>query len=610
MTTIRELLVKLGVDADKAKLEQFDKALEGVKGTAIGAIKVVAGLAAGLATLGAAATASAEELAKQARDIEQQSRGLGLTTDRYQELSETFKRFDLDTNDVSDALNTLADRSKDAVDGTKSMVDDFKLLGITVDQLKGKTPEQLFDVFAEAVSKSTDVTTRNAGVVRTLGDDLGRKLLPALLDGKAGLDGYAKAARDAGLIMSGGALKSAAAYEAESNQLKTTLRGLKQEITLALMPALGRLAKRAREWIEANRPMLQGTIRRAVRSLSDALAVAEALVKKLGGGSTAQGLERLAKLFASGLGIFATLKAGSALYSVFLLIKSALAIISGVGAVAVAKIAAIIAIIAVLGLAIEDVITYFRGGDSLLGRLLARAEKGGGIFAKLVAFIRAWGRAASLTFQVVGKIAQAVFSRLLKVVEPILSFIFSLIGAYWEKYASPVLSLILEVFTALYTKIGDGLEDLLKNWDEHFGFMGILADELTAGLIDAFKMVFGFISSGFNAVLDKVQAVINKIRRLPGMRDLLDEPTATSGAGDGTLLALTRRATGNAFADVRQRAGAAAGSIANSFGPTTYQITQQPGEDSAGLARRIDETRRADDAKKARLMRSRAKGER
>ena len=610
MTTVRELLVKLGVDADRAKLEQFDKALEGVKATAVGALKVVAGLAAGLVALGGAATGSAEELAEEARTIEQQSKLLGVTTDRYQELRYAVKGYGVDVGDLADVYAQIAGKAKDAEGGNKDAVDSFKALGISVKDLKGLSPDGLMKLLAERGGQAADQMSWLANVSKVFGEEGARQFGPLLKDGAANFDALAKKARELGLVMSGDSLAAARAYGAESAQLKGTLTSLKQEITLALMPTLTALAKRVREWIQANRPVIQGTIQRAVRGLSTALAVTESLVKKLGGGSTAQGLERLAKLFASGLGIFATIKAGSALYSIFLLIKSALAIISGVGAIAVAKIAAVVAIVAVLGLAIEDVITYFRGGDSLLGRMLARAEKGGGVLAKLVGFLKTAGRTISLLFQVIGKVIGALFARVVRVVEPLLGLLFSLIGTYWEQYGSPALSLILDVFTALFGKLGGGLEDLLTNWDEYFGELGIIADGVADAILAVYMAVFGTIKDGIEAVLVRVNTVLGALRKLAKAAGVDVGDVTPSTPGDGSFGAIAGRATANAFSDIRQRASAAAGSIANSFGPTTYQVTQQPGEDGADFARRVDTLRRADDAKKARLARSRAKGER
>lgn len=126
---------------------------------------------------------------------------VGATISTVQELTFTFKQYRLEQNDVADALATLSDRAEDAKAGTSSMIEDFGLLGISVDDLRGKDPGELFRLFAEGVKNTEDPGKRLAGVVRTMGDDLGRNLLPLLLEGEEGLRNYAQQARDAGAVM-------------------------------------------------------------------------------------------------------------------------------------------------------------------------------------------------------------------------------------------------------------------------------------------------------------------------------------------------------------------------------------------------------------------------
>ena len=69
-----------------------------------------------------------------------------MTTDELQKYEYIFARQGLEIDDVADAFATLADRTEDALAGTESMIEDFRLVGITVDQLRGKNPEQLYVV--------------------------------------------------------------------------------------------------------------------------------------------------------------------------------------------------------------------------------------------------------------------------------------------------------------------------------------------------------------------------------------------------------------------------------------------------------------------------------
>ncbi|MDZ7803114.1 hypothetical protein [Thiohalophilus sp.] len=140
-----------------------------------------------------------------------------------EELTYTFQQFRLGQNDVADALATLSDRAEDAKSGTKSMIEDFGLLGISVEDLRNKDPGELFALFAEGVKNTEDPGKRLAGVVRTLGDDLGRKLLPLLLEGEDGLNQFADAGREAGAVMGDELRRQGAAANRELREIRTQI---------------------------------------------------------------------------------------------------------------------------------------------------------------------------------------------------------------------------------------------------------------------------------------------------------------------------------------------------------------------------------------------------
>lgn len=158
-------------------------------------------------------------------DVDRQARALGASRQSIQELIFTFRQFGLDTNDVSDALGTLADRARDAEAGQKSFVDDFKLLGVAIDDLRGKSPEELFAVMARRIAEIEDPTRRTAGIVRIFGDDLGRRLSPLLIEGEEGLRRYADAAREAGQVLEDDAVDSMLDLNKTVKDLGNELRG-------------------------------------------------------------------------------------------------------------------------------------------------------------------------------------------------------------------------------------------------------------------------------------------------------------------------------------------------------------------------------------------------
>ena len=186
--------------------------VEGLRGA-------VAGLAGTLALLTGGAVA-VSRVAEKLENVSRQAASLGTTAEQVQEINFAFREFGLQSDDVSDALNTLADRAQDAKDGTKSFIDDFKLIGIEVEDLRGKDPAQLFDLFVDRISKIEDPTRRNAAAVRILGDDIGNRLLPLLVRGAEGFGQLRQEARDAGAVLGKDLIEDAAEANRAFRNLK------------------------------------------------------------------------------------------------------------------------------------------------------------------------------------------------------------------------------------------------------------------------------------------------------------------------------------------------------------------------------------------------------
>ena len=192
----------------------------GLKGAIVGAMSV--GYIA----------AKAKEVGEFAREVRDLAPSLGTTTDQLQEWEYVFARFGLELADVSDAFATLSDRTEDALAGTQSMVEDFSLIGISVDQLRGKNPQQLFELFADGVSKTEDKNRALTSIVRTLGDDLGRKLAPALMLGSEGMAKMRQEAQDLGIVLDSENINEVADQMVEIQIASMQLRGVWSELTV------------------------------------------------------------------------------------------------------------------------------------------------------------------------------------------------------------------------------------------------------------------------------------------------------------------------------------------------------------------------------------------
>lgn len=383
---IRELLVALGVKVDpksKKELKAYDKAIDDVKdkmeAAAGWALRLGVALAGAVVAGATAAAVLARDVGQQAEQIERQARALQLTRTEYQELTSVFATFGSDTGDIADAFGTLADRAQDALDGTQSMVDDFRLIGLGADQLRNKRPIELFETFADAVAGASDRNKALTATVRLLGDDLGARLAPMLADGAAGIRRLRQEAHELGVVMDDDALRTAKQVQLEWRRLTNIARGLRNEIGVLLAPAVSRSMRAFSEWVRVNRELIGQRVELLIRTLTTAFDHLNMVVSAVGGWdvvflNVAAGtgvlllIANLGKVEAT-LGVVRVLVAG---------LEVAFAAAGATISIPFLPILGILALLAaaitLVGLAVNDLWVWWQGGNSVLGANLDMVE--------------------------------------------------------------------------------------------------------------------------------------------------------------------------------------------------------------------------------------------
>lgn len=627
--TIRELLVSIGINADVDKVKRFDESIESVKRGMTTVLGVTQKLMVGIAGLIGLQGFSTQAFANETLEIQRQAQALGMTNDSYQKLMRTFEAFGADANDVADAVNTITDRANDAEGGVKSMIDDFGLLGIKVKDLKGKKPEELFNLFADAMGKTTDISKRNTAAVRLLGDDVGRKLLPLLKDGSKGLKAYADDLSRLGVILSDEAIKKSAEYATQSKRLSFALMGIRNTLATSIIPAMTRAAQSTTDYIKANKPLIDEKIKNAVRDISDVMDRLDKMLTRIGGGNKEEGIKRVA-------GALSSLALGAGLAKLIPILAG----IVSVGLVPLLviglKIAAVVAIVIALGLAIEDLIIYFRGGPSVTAKMIKgikdffdNLRQGNATVDKIITTLEDMGRIASLVFALIERVAQAVFSRL----APFATLVFDQIAAaasfvgesvsavftaLWENILRPIFTAIGEVFGVTVGVLIQELEFLLENWDAIFGGLGNTVDTVLEGVLGVWKSIFGFMGTAASEMLGSIRDLLIDIMSyvgkafqgldklqsvMPSMdRGFLGRFIAQASGGDTNALNNLPAMQAGANLSVP---GRGAGGGVNVEG-STYNIYPSPGMDERGLANKVGKVSQEQNANQARQLRARA----
>ena len=181
----------------KEQAATFSSGLAGKvqSGFANGLLNILPGLQGKLAALfdPSAIFAKLGELADRAKQVKLGSIRSQLSTDEFQQIDKTLQSVGLDASTAVNAIKRIASAQDDvkngALDGTKNtakLVHAYAQLGVTLDDLNSKTPQQLFKQIADSmkdVAASGKVTSEQMGAIVDIFGKGGMEMLPVWAKG-------------------------------------------------------------------------------------------------------------------------------------------------------------------------------------------------------------------------------------------------------------------------------------------------------------------------------------------------------------------------------------------------------------------------------------------
>lgn len=326
MPALRELIASFGIDVDDREVKQADKTMAGF----IGKLQAFGGLLAGGFVARAVATFVGDQIALGDQIATTASR-LGIGTDALQELRYAAAFSDVEVNTLESSLQRFSRGSAEAAAGSGEAKDEFRRLGISLRDASGnlRPAESLLLDVANAIQGTTDQSERIRIAFKLFGRD-GVSMVTMLQNGGDAIEHLRRAARQSGGILPPEMIAQTAAADDELKSFGAALQGIKTQLTLALLPAVRALITGA------------GGIMRSFAKLARETHVLEA-------------------------GFVAAMVAAGLLYRAS--IRAAVAQL-----VAWAPMIAVFALVALgvafVALLVDDLITTFNGGDSVIRRFI------------------------------------------------------------------------------------------------------------------------------------------------------------------------------------------------------------------------------------------------
>jgi hypothetical protein len=383
--TIRELLTKLGVDADTEQVLKFDAALGIAKKSAEFATFAVRQLTDATFGLVVATAQQGDEAAKAGART-------ATTAEEYQELSFAAGRAGASTEQLEVALKTLARTSVEAARGAGEAKDTYARMKIAVKDANGqiKPQVQLLGEVADGFKVFKTDAERAEAAQRIFGEG-GTALLPLLKQGALGINALRQEARDLGFVLDNEASAASEQFTDRMTDVRLVLVGLRNQIGKQLLPVFTQLLGGFRDFVLINRQIIRARIDRGMQRI---IAVVEALRRafvrinrvvedELGGWDAIfQQIEKAAKLSGA---ITALTLLGAAAKAANLALLGLAA--NPVGATVAIALVAVIA----LGLAIDDLIVFLQGGNSAMGEFLDTFGRADAVRAAIFGLVEAFG---------------------------------------------------------------------------------------------------------------------------------------------------------------------------------------------------------------------------
>lgn len=194
--------------------------------------------------------------------LEKMSHRTGFSVEALSELNHAAQIGGTSVESLEGGLRRMQRSLYDAERGLATPTDALKDLGLTIDNLRGKKPEDQFTIIAGALSKVED-DTRKAGIAMGIFGRQGTALFPMIADGAEGIERLRKEARELGLVMSTEDAKAAAAWQDAWYRIIAQVKQATFQIGGALAPALTDLFERstkyvklAIDWVKQNKALI------------------------------------------------------------------------------------------------------------------------------------------------------------------------------------------------------------------------------------------------------------------------------------------------------------------------------------------------------------------
>lgn len=215
-----------------------------VKSAAKVAATAVAAVGTAVAAMGGAVIAGGKALVNAAGDVseygemvDKSSQRVGMSTDAWQRWNYAMQMSGTSMAESEAGIKALTNSMDDAINGSKSAIEKFQTLGITVDDLNSMSREEVFAAVVGGL-QNVDDEGRRAALAVDFFSRSGMNMIPMLNESEESLQALLQEADEYGTVMSSEMVEASAEYDDALGRMNASLEGLKNRMVGQFLPGL------------------------------------------------------------------------------------------------------------------------------------------------------------------------------------------------------------------------------------------------------------------------------------------------------------------------------------------------------------------------------------
>lgn len=225
-------------------------------------------IAVGATLVGGSLLAAVKSAADYGDEIDEASQKTGIAADQLQRLRYAAQFSSITAEDLNSTLAKFNRNTVEAATGSRQMEKWFSRAGVTVKDMRGKLKptDVLIADIAEKFKTMPDGARKTALAMGLFGKT-GATLIPFLNEGRAGLAELFAEADKVGAVMSDISIKESAEFNDSWDRTTAAIKGVLRVIGSELMPVIRESVGGIREWIIANKGLVEVKVREWIQLL-------------------------------------------------------------------------------------------------------------------------------------------------------------------------------------------------------------------------------------------------------------------------------------------------------------------------------------------------------